>query len=130
MFEYTPLPVWAAAQPWVLQVRRSVPGTGDSLSGSSPLSVVGTEERPSAEALSNRLVAKVTLPLLPPHLAGGPRCIVYILIMVMMFRGTHGAHAAGQIPLATDTKPCHQDFRASNRICRQHAATSVPLSAA
>jgi hypothetical protein len=44
--------------------------------------------------------------LRPPHLAGSPRCIVYILIMVMM-SGTHEAYGAGQLPLATDTKPCH-----------------------
>jgi hypothetical protein len=38
------------------------------------------------------LVAKVTLPVRPPHLSGSPRCIVCILIMVIVFRGTHGAH--------------------------------------
>jgi hypothetical protein len=33
--------------------------------------------------------------LRPPHVAGSPRCIVCILIMVMMFRGTHGAYCIG-----------------------------------
>jgi hypothetical protein len=28
MFEYTPVRVWAAAKPWVLDIRRSVPGYG------------------------------------------------------------------------------------------------------